>query len=273
MRAIVILTDGLRPDAVVPSRMPSLDGLAAEYTRAPHATTVRPSTTVAALATLATGLSPESHGLIEPGLGFLSRLAQLKPLARELRRAGVPSRIVANDLPSLDRRLAPVLASAAGVGGFTCGGRRARDVAGAALDLAARGERGLLFVYLNDCDRAGHAHGWMSPAYLDAAVELDTAIGLLSPLAADSLLVILADHGGGGVTPTHHREPHPLNDRIPLVLAGPRVARRHEVNRPVSILDVPPTLCQWLGVPVPESYEGRALAEALTTPPVVGVRA
>jgi predicted AlkP superfamily pyrophosphatase or phosphodiesterase len=30
---------------------------------------------------------------------------------------------------------------------------------------------GLVFVYLNDCDQAGHAHGWMSPQYRAAAVE------------------------------------------------------------------------------------------------------
>jgi predicted AlkP superfamily pyrophosphatase or phosphodiesterase len=102
--------------------MPSLDGLARTYTMALRASTVRPSRTVAALASLATGVAPETHGLIEPGLGFLARLPTLRP--------------------------------------------RARDVARAAQALALAPSRGgLVFVYLNDCDQAGHAHGWMSPQY------------------------------------------------------------------------------------------------------------
>ena len=266
MRVILILTDGLRPDAVTPGRMPFLHQLADEHVVALSATTVRPSTTVAALATLATGLEPETHGLLEPGLGFLRRLAQLEPLPRALARAGIRTRIVASDLPPIQRRVAPLLAAAAGVATFRCVGTQAREVAAGALDVAAGGGRQMLFVYLNDCDRAGHTHGWMSPEYLEAAVELDAAVGLLAPLAASSLLVILADHGGGGVVPTHHREPHPLNDAIPLVLAGPDVERRRRLTDPVSIVDVPPTMCHWLGVPVPDTFEGRVLTEAFARP-------
>jgi hypothetical protein len=265
-RVILVLTDGLRPDAITPSRMPSLTALADAHTFAGSATTVRPSTTVAALATIATGLSPETHGLIEPGLGFLQRLSRLRPVAREMARAGFPSHIVASDLTPVERSIVGVLVSAAGVGRFTCRGARAREVAATALEAAVEQEAGVLFVYLNDCDRAGHAHGWMSDEYLAAAVELDAAIGMLAHLAERDLMLVLADHGGGGVTPREHDEPHPLNDHIPLVLAGPGVARRR-VTRRVSILDVPPTLCAWLGLEVPEGYEGTALPEAFAQPP------
>jgi len=48
--------------------MPSLDALSRSYTTALRASTVRPSRTVAALASLATGVAPKTHGLIEPGL-------------------------------------------------------------------------------------------------------------------------------------------------------------------------------------------------------------
>lgn len=243
--------------------MPSLHSLADAFTSALCATTVRPSTTLAALATFVTGLAPETHGLTEPelGLGLVGRLAKLKPLPRTLARAGIPSRIVASELPGMQRKAVRALTAVAGVAAFTNSGRRGPQVAHAALRHAERDEPGVIFVYLNDCDRAGHAHGWMSPQYLDAAVELDAAVGLLSPLTMDSLVVVLADHGGGGVTPTNHGEPHPTNDRIPLVLAGPRVKRRRQLTQPVSILDVPPTLCHWLGVPVPDWYEGRVLSE------------
>ena len=135
-------------------------------------------------------------------------------------------------------------------------------MADSALGAASDQPEGVLFVYLNDCDRAGHAHGWMSAEYLAAAAELDAAVGVLAPLAERDLVLVLADHGGGGVTPNDHHEPHAVNDAIPLILAGPNVARGRRLTRPVSILDVPPTICAWLGLNVPPSYEGRVLRDA-----------
>jgi len=46
-RLVIVFADGLRPDAVSPSVMPSLDALGRVYTLARRARTVRPSATVA----------------------------------------------------------------------------------------------------------------------------------------------------------------------------------------------------------------------------------
>jgi len=266
-RVVIVLADGLRPDAISPTQMPSLDALSRAYTMALHARTVRPSRTAAALTSLATGIAPSSHGLIEPGLAFLGKLMSLRPLGHELERAGLPSHIVASELLPAERAVVWALVSAAGIGKFSARGRRARDVAAAAIAVAREQRTGVLCVYLNDADLAGHAHGWMSPQYLAAAAELDAAIGALSGLADDSLMIVLADHGGGGVTAHDHAEPHAVNDRIPLILAGPDVTRRHQLTRGVSLLDLPPTLLWWFGVEVPASYEGRVLSQAFTRVP------
>jgi hypothetical protein len=249
---------------ITPTDMPSLDALSRSYTTALRASTVRPSRTVAALASLATGVAPETHGLIEPGLGFLRRLPTLRPLARELARGGIASHVVASELLPAERAVLWALTKAAGLGRFQSAGLRARDVARAALGVALAPPPGLVFVYLNDCDVAGHAHGWMSPAYRQAAVEIDAAIGVLSDLTEHSLLIVMADHGGGGVSTHDHAEPHPTNDHIPLVLAGPDVTRHHQLTRQVNLLDVPPTLLWWFGLEVPAAYEGRVLTQAFT---------
>lgn len=266
-RVVIVLADGLRPDAITPTDMPSLDGLARAYTMALHASTIRPSRTVAALASLATGVAPATHGLIEPGLSFLSRLPRLRPLARELTRGGVSSEVVASELLPAERAVLWALTKAAGLGRYRSAGVRARDVARAALTATLAQSTGLVFVYLNDCDEAGHAHGWMSPQYRAAAIEVDAAIGVLAILAEHSLLIVLSDHGGGGVTAHDHAEPHPVNDRIPLVLAGPDVTRHHQLTRHVSLLDIPPTLLWWFGLEVPVSYEGRILSQAFAPAP------
>ena len=155
-RVVIVLADGLRPDAVTPSRMPSLDALGREYTIALRAGTVRPSTTVAALTSLATGLAPHSHGFTEPGLGFLSRLTQLKPVGRELARAGRPTTIVAHQLSVMERSVVGALAAAAGVGRLHGRGQGARQIAVATHEALAVQQDGVVFAYINDCDVAGH---------------------------------------------------------------------------------------------------------------------
>jgi len=175
------------------------------------------------------GVAPETHGLIEPRLGFLAHLPALRPLARELSRGGVPSQVVASELLPAERAVLWALTKAAGLGKYRSAGLRARDVARAAQALVLAPSAGLTFVYLNDCDQAGHAHGWMSPQYRAAAVEVDAAIGVLADLTEHSLVIVMADHGGGGVS-TH----------------------------------VPPTLLWWFGLDVPAAYEGRVLTQAFT---------
>ena len=261
-RVTLILADGLRPDAVTAGRMPSLCSLGWRYTRAANATTVRPSATVSALASLATGVPPDTHGLVQPGLEFLSGLGRLRPLGRELWRNGFATTVVAGDMSIAARAVTRTLAAAAGVRHLITEGRRARETAAAAAEILGEGDAGLTMIYLADCDRAGHAFGWMSGPYLAAASEVDAAISLVAGAAGDHLLIILADHGGGGVHATEHDEPHPLNDGIPLVLAGPTVRRAMVITRPASLLDVPATILWSLDLPVPSSYEGRVIHEA-----------
>ena len=261
-RLIIALTDGLRPDAITPSVMPSLHALAGAYTSAAWARTVRPSATVAALASLATGVAPDTHRLIQPGLDFLPRVRNLRPVARELSRRGVPADVVTAELSLTALPIAWALAQAAGVRRLLPSGLRARDTAAAADWVLDESGTSLVFVYFPDCDEAGHAAGWMSDRYLAAAAEVDAAIGSLSRRVDDSLLVVVADHGGGGVIATEHHHPHPVNEHIPLVLAGPGVARNHRLEGPVSLLDLCATVLWWFGAPIPTSYEGRPLLEA-----------
>jgi Type I phosphodiesterase / nucleotide pyrophosphatase len=259
-RVVIVLADGLRPDAVTPGLMPSLYSLGEDYVRVREARTVRPSVTVAALASLATGVGPATHRLTEPGLGFLPGLRRLKPVAGELARARIRTAVVGAEMGPAARSIAWALITAAGVSNLVLEGNTARATAAAAA--AALGESGLTIVYLPDCDRAGHAHGWMSVPYCAAAAEVDRAVRCLREQAGDALMIVLSDHGGGGVRPNDHDLPHPLNDRITLILGGSPVRRRHALEREASLLDVPPTVLWHFELPPPVGYEGRVLHEA-----------
>jgi hypothetical protein len=264
-RCIVVLADGLRPDAITHLLAPTLRALGRDHVRALHATTVRPSVTVAALASLATGVGPGTHGLTEPGLGFLTRLGRLRPLARELARHRIPTVVAAGILAARSRPVARALVAGAGADRLFTSRGSAVEIVRDAVPALTSLRHGLAFLYLPDCDRAGHAEGWMSAAYVRAVAAVDAAVRLLAGFLDDSLLIVLSDHGGGGVHPTDHDAPHPVNDAIPVILAGASVRRHHTLTAPVSLLDIPATVLEWFGVPVPQCYEGRPLTDAFVT--------
>ena len=167
-RCVVLLVDGLQPDAIRPALAPSLAALSADYSHAPVALTVRPSATVPALLSLTTGVGPATHQLTEPGIAALRRLGQLRPIPKELATRGLPTVVVAGAVKATEVPIARVLSSFAGVTRFVATAGPARHVAAAALGRLRFVPDGLVFVYVNDCDRAGHAHGWMSRPYLEA---------------------------------------------------------------------------------------------------------
>jgi arylsulfatase A-like enzyme len=103
----------------------------------------------------------------------------------------------------------------------------------------------------------------MTPPYLAALRGVDRGVALLEEFLDDSLIIIMSDHGGGGVEPRDHDIEHPVNRRITLMFAGPEVAAGERLSRPVSLLDVPPTVLDYFGVPVPRGYEGRVIEEAV----------
>ncbi len=263
-KVVLVVLDGLRPDAVRPDLMPALTALGAEYWQAAHAVTVEPSVTVAALTSLASGVAPARHGLVTPNLGILASMRGLHLLPHQLRQHRQHLTIVTTDLPPTQLMLARTLLGIAGIGELVTGGTVPAQVATRAAQEVGRRNEGLTVLYLNDCDQMGHAFGWMSPRYLEAAASLDAGVAKLvgSIDLTDTLLIFTADHGGGGLVPDDHDGAHPLNLRIPLILAGPRLKDRTLSHRPAHLLDIPATILAALGVPVPAGYEGRVLTEA-----------
>ena len=85
--------------------------------------------------------------------------------------------------------------------------------------------RGLIVLHWPDADRAGHKHGWMSAAYGAACRDLDVALGdLCSAIDLESdgstMLVALADHGGGGAEAKNHESRSPARHDDPSGIRG-----------------------------------------------------
>ena len=264
-RVVLVVLDGLRPDAIPRFALPHLSALASRSAFTLLGRTVQPSVTACAMASLLTGAAPERHGLQGERFHLPRPRGSLHPLPRHLAAHGLPSSAFLAAMPLLFSSVARRIAAHLGVTQARCTGRGCLDILAAARPALRDQRRGLVLLHFPDADRAGHAHGWMSEPYAAAAWEMDAALGALVR-AIDlsdpgTLLVALADHGGGGTRRDHHDSAHPLDTTIPIFLAGGAV-RDGELPAGATLLDVPATLCWALGVPVPESYAGRPLLDA-----------
>jgi arylsulfatase A-like enzyme len=264
-RVVLVVLDGLRPDAIDQFDLHQLRRLRDAGASTMDATTVSPSITVAAMTSLLTGVAPGQHGLTSDRFHIPRAADGLSPLPRVLREANYPTSSFIGEIPLVFRGVASRIARQLGVTESRFAGRDAPGILLAARNTLATQRRGLIVMHWPDADRAGHAHGWMSREYGDAAQRMDATLGLLivlSNIARDpgTMLVLLSDHGGGGVVPNNHESDHPLDRRIWITVFGLRVVPCD--LGPASLLDVPATILWTLGVHRPSSYAGRALCAA-----------
>lgn len=271
-RVVLVVLDGLRPDAIPRFALPHLAALAQRSAYTMLGRTVTPSVTACAMASLLTGAAPERHGLQSDRFHLPKSRGPLHPLPRLLAEHGLQSSAFLAAMPLLFTGIAKRLATRLGIGVARFRGRGCDEILAAARGSLREQKDGLILMHWPDADRAGHAQGWMSEQYADATWRMDATMGLLMReldlTDAGTLLIALADHGGGGALPTHHNSAHPLDTTIPIFIAGGAV-RRGEMTPGASLLDVPATVCWALGLPLPESYAGRPLTSAFAPPPLV----
>jgi predicted AlkP superfamily pyrophosphatase or phosphodiesterase len=264
-RVILVVLDGLRPDAIAALPLPAVGAVAAAGAHTLAATTVEPSLTAAALTSLMTGVSPAIHG-IRSERALIPRPGQrLTLLPQLLQDHGYRTYGFMAALPpgfrTIGTRMAARMSAA-----VTFAGRDAAGILDHALPTIDRIQRGMMFLHWPDADLAGHAHGWMSDEYTAAAQRIDHAFERLIDASGalhdpGTVVIALADHGGGGTASHDHHSSHPLDLTIPIVIAGGQVSRT--VLPPgASLLDVTATVPWCLGIAPPVGWMGRPLREA-----------
>ena len=271
-RVIIVVLDGLRADVVPLLALPTLSRLAARGASSFLAQTLHPSVTAAAMGSIFTGVRPIDHGLSSDRFRVPRPRVRLEPLPRALADVGIPTSAFLARIPPAYRGIARLLAHTTGVGEVRYRGTDARTILESARDAIVPERRGLFLFHWPDADRAGHAHGWTSKPYMAAARALDETLGALDEMTGasrdpETLLIALADHGGGGKDFRNHSSGHVHDRTIPLVLAGGRVSAG-ELAPYSSLLDVPPTALWALGVAIPAGWAGRPLVEAFAGPAV-----
>ena len=263
-RGALAIISGLRPDAIEEFSLSNIQTIAHLGASTLRCKSVSPPYATTCVGSIMTGVSPSEHGMRTDRLSFPRNLGYLDTLPRLIANEGYQVSAFMGEIPPTVRGTAGLVGRELRFPSLSFAGNTSAEVLRSALHVLCSQRRGLIALYFSDPDRAGHEHGWMSHEYGVAARRIDQSIGILNALSApgsgESMLVVVADHGGGGENPTDHGSEHSLDFTVPLVLAGRHIA--HCTLGDVSLLDVPPTILRALGVTVPRNYEGRVFTEA-----------
>ena len=251
---LLILVDGMRPDGLQQAETPTIDKLVASGASTFTARTVTPSVSLPCITSLFLSVTPERHGITTnlwmpparpvPGLADVIHQSGGQAASfynwEKLRDISHPGSLEAAFFlrdcytPQSDSKLTVLATEWLGGQPFS-----------------------FAFVYLGYTDIAGHDHGWMSEPYIAAISNADRCIAqLLEITHEDSLVIVTADHGGHDRT---HGTKNPEDMLIPLVLRGKGIPAGSSFTRPVSILDIAPTVCEWLEIKPPREWDGQGL--------------
>ena len=254
MKVILILADGMRPDAL--AQIPAAQSIAKRSSYTFHGQTVFPSMTLPCHMSLFHSVDPIRHGTttntftpqVRPIQGLFDVLNQNRKRCamfydwEELRDLGRPGSLKKSIFQNLY------------IYGYQPTDDMLTDVA---MDCIQNDDHiSFVFLYLGAPDYFGHDHGWMSEEYMqslrDAWKNIDRVMEIVSD---EDYVIVTADHGGHDRT---HGTEIPEDMEIPFFITGPGIAANQELSR-CNIKDIAPTICKLFGIVTPEEWEGTAL--------------
>ena len=253
MKALVVIVDGMRPDALVKTENAKFLLENSQYTL--NARTVTPSVTLPCHMSLFHSVDPSRHGTTTNV--YTPNVRPINGLCEVLLGAKKTSAFFYNWEEIRDLSRPNSLAFSYFCKGRLYGYDKANDIiTEAAIDFLTKNETDFTFLYLGYTDMAGHSFGWMSQEYM-AAMEnsFNNVTKLYNNLPDDYVIIVTADHGGHDRT---HGTEMDEDMTIPMMALS---KKEHPVFdfANATIKDIAPTVANLLGVSPDEEWEGKSL--------------
>lgn len=255
MKTLVVIVDGMRPDALVKTENARYILENSKYTL--NARTVTPSVTLPCHMSLFHSVDPSRHGTTTNV--YTPNVRPINGLCEVLLNAKKTSAFFYNWEEIRDLARPNSLAFSYFCKGRLYGYDKANDIiTDAAVDFLTKNEIDFTFLYFGYTDMAGHNHGWMSEQYMAAMENSFANISkLYNALPDDYVIIVTADHGGHDRT--HGTE---LNEDMIIPIIALSKGEKIDLDfTGACIKDIAPTVANLLGVIPDEEWEGKSLVK------------
>ncbi len=252
-KVILISIDGMRPDAFLQCGNPYISTMMSEWAYTLSGRTVVPSVTLPCHLSMFYSVPPSRHGITTND--FMPFARPLNGIFDQLKQAGktCASFYAWDEMRDLGR---PGSVKILGYRNAWLDENSDEVITDMALECMKKDAPDFVFLYLGDTDeKGGHGFGWMSEEYLKyISVALD-CVKKVAETCPEYEIIVTADHGGHDRT---HGTESDEDMTIPQFYLCEGLSGG-EVLSDVSILDVPPTVAELLGVDAVEEWEGKSV--------------
>lgn len=266
-KLLVVVIDGLRAETLACAHVPCFDRLAAKGVLSLRLQPVRPGLTLPTLVSVLTSLPPEEHGVTSNGgnAGVSPHAVSLFSLLRYRHHANAA--FYSND--RLQLLFPPGSLQTAMLINSQAIRNVDRELAEQASRHLQREKPDCCLLYLEGANIAGTHFGFGSEVYLESVEQADRAVGLVleylavAGLHQDYVTMILGCCGnsrtGLGIEEAAY---------LPLLLAGPGIRKGEQLEGPLSLLDLAPTMAGILGLATHPDWRGGTVAEVFHRQPL-----
>lgn len=253
-KSIIILVDGMRPDALEPCGHPFCKQILATGAVQLPGRSVMPSVTLPCHISLFHSVPPTRHGTLTNT--YAQQVRPVRSLFEVLAAAGKSCAMFYNWEQLRDISLPGNKCYSLYMNLHTYADTD-RKLTDAAISFIAEEKPDCVFLYLGQTDEAGHADGWLSPFYLETLANAWECIRRVSEATAGEYdLIVTADHGGHDRI---HGTEQPEDMDIPLfVRCADGTPVRGDVES-TGLLDIAPTVAARLGAAADRDWEGVCL--------------
>ncbi len=250
-KVILIVVDGLRPDALDACGHEFVYTLKNESLYTANAKSVMPSVTLPCHMSMFHGVPAERHGVTTNV--YTPQVRPVNGLCEVLKAAGKTSAFFYtwNELRDLAR---PGSLTYSSYINLKDDENSDWSITEECLEKLSLINPDFVFLYLGKTDLAGHYHGWMGKEYMETVYKAVDCIQTVYEYLGDEYdIIVTADHGG-------HDRMHGTDMKedmlVPVAVLGRGIG---ELPADACISDIAPTVCKMLGVKPDPEWEGKSI--------------
>ena len=253
-KVILISIDGMRPDGLKTCGNPYVGEMEKMCAYTYQARSMFPSVTFPCHFSMTHSVTPQRHGILTNT--YVPQVRPVRGIFEKVIAAGGISAMFYGWEPLRDIAQPGVLMYSTYINAYT---KESSDtvLTDIALKTIEESHPDFVFLYMVETDeKGGHDCGWMSEEYLRRiSIAIDNVKRVIEQYGEEYSVIVLADHGGHD---RMHGSEAPEDMTIPLFFYG-KSFTPGIIERPLSLLDVAPTIAAIMGIDPEPEWEGSAV--------------